>query len=265
MTTMDEKLSAYLDNMLPEDDRAALESLIAASPEVAARLEALALANAEFVSHAAAIDDVPMSGGLARQLDSLRSAASGGGNVTAFRPRTNINRFFSEHRAIAACAAVAAGFFAWQSVVPSADLPAPGGAIDSGGLIIAESPLGRMFATSPSEEAVALGKGDEGRVRFSFASAEGDWCRLADVESAGASSRLVACRTGGAGEDWQVMIAAYAGPADGTGTDIYYTASTQAVSSVEALLDTLMDGAPLGPDEEATLIGASWRRPSPQP
>lgn len=265
MTTMDEKLSAYLDNMLPEDDRAALESLLAASPEVAARLEALALANAEFVSHAAVIDDVPMSRGLARQLDSLRSAASGGGNVTAFRPRPGISRFFNDHRALAACAAVATGFFAWQSVVPSADLPAPGGAIESGGLIIAESPLGRMFAASPSDEAVALGNGEEGRVRFSFASAEGGWCRLADIESAGASSRLVACQTGDAGEDWQVMIAAYASPVDGTGTDIYRTASAQAVSSVESLLDTLMDGAPIGPDEEATLIGASWRRPSPQP
>lgn len=263
MTTMDEKLSAYLDNMLPEDERAALESLIAASPEVAARLEALALANAEFVARAAAIDDVPMSGGLARQLDSLRSAGSGGGgNVTAFRPRPGLSRFFNDHRALAACAAVAAGFFAWQSVVPSPELSAPGGAIESGGLIIAESPLGRMFAAAPSEETVALGKGEEGRVRFSFASADGGWCRLADVESSGASSRLVACQSG---ENWQVMIAAYTGPADGTGTDIYRTASAQAVSSVESLLDTLMDGAPLGPDEEATLIGADWRSPSTQP
>lgn len=263
MTTMDEKLSAYLDNMLPEDERAALESLIAASPEVAARLEALALANAEFVARAAAIDDVPMSGGLARQLDSLRSAASGGGgNVTAFRPRPGLGRFFNDHRALAACAAVAAGFFAWQSVVPSQDLPTTGGAIESGGLIIAESPLGRMFAAAPSEETVALGKGEEGRVRFSFASADGGWCRLADVESSGASSRLVACQSG---ENWQVMIAAYAGPADGTGADIYRTASAQAVSSVESLLDTLMDGAPLGPDEEAALIGAGWRSPSTQP
>lgn len=264
MTTMDEKLSAYLDNMLPEDERAALESLIAASPEVAARLEALALANAEFVVRAAAIDDVPMSSSLARQLDSLRSAASGGGssNVTALRPRPGLGRFFNDHRALAACAAVAAGFFAWEAVVPPQDMPATGGAIESGGLIIAESPLGRMFATSPSEEAVALGKGEEGRVRFSFASAEGAWCRLADVESPGTTSRLVACQSG---ENWQVMIAAYTGPADGTGTDIYRTASTQAASSVEALLDTLMDGAPLGPDEEATLIGAGWRSPSSQP
>lgn len=264
MTTMDEKLSAYLDNMLPEDDRAALESLIAASPDVAARLEALALANAEFVARAAAIDDVPMSDGLARQLDSLRSAASGdtGGNVTAFRPRPGLGRFFNDHRALAACAAVATGFFAWQSAVPPQDLPAPGGAIDPGGLIIAESPLGRMFAAAPSEETVVLGEGEEGRVRFSFASAEGGWCRLADVESSDASSRLVACQSG---ENWQVMIAAYAGPSDETGTDIYRTASTQAVSSVEALLDTLMDGAPLGPDEEATLIGSGWPRTAGQP
>lgn len=263
MTTMDEKLSAYLDNMLAEDERDALESLIAASPEVAARLETLALANAEFVARAATIDDVPMSGGLARQLESLRSAASGGGgNVTAFRPRPGPGRFFNDHRALAACAAVAAGFFAWQSVGPLQDLPATGGAIESGGLIIAESPLGRMFATSPSEEAVALGKGEEGRVRFSFASAEGGWCRLADVEGPDTTSRLVACQSG---ENWQVMIAAYTGPADGTGTDIYRTASTQAVSSVEALLDTLMDGAPLGPDKEANLIGAGWRAPSTQP
>jgi len=262
MTTMDEKLSAYLDNMLPEDERAALEALIAASPEVAARLEALAFATAEFVERAAVIDSVPMSDGLARQLDSLRSAAGAGGNVTAFRPRASINRFFNDRRALAACAALAAGFFTWQAVVPSEDLPAPGGAIDPSGLIIAESPLGRLFASAPSEEAMALGESEKGRVRFSFAAADGGWCRLADIESSGRTSRLVACEADG---NWQVMIAAYAGPADGTGTDIYRTASNQAVRSVEAVLDTLMDGAPLGPEEEATLIGAGWRRTATQP
>lgn len=263
MTTMDEKLSAYLDNMLPEEERASLESLIAASPEIAARLEALALANADFISHAAAIDTLPMNDGLKRQLDSLRSAASGAGgsNVTAFRKRSGLGRFFNDHRALAACAAIGAGFFAWQVVIPASDMPAPG-AIESNGLLIAESPLVRMFATAPSETAIPLSKGEEGRVRFSFASADGSWCRVADLESSGATSRLVACREG---ENWRMMIAAYAGPADGSGTDIYRTASTQAINSVETLLDVLMADAPLGPEEEQALIASQWRSPPPQP
>ncbi|HAY07633.1 MAG TPA: hypothetical protein PKV67_03795 [Hyphomonas sp.] len=258
MTTMDEKLSAYLDNMLPEDERAALESLIAASPELAARLEALALANADFIGHAASIDAVPLSEGLQRQMDALRSAASGGGrsNITAFRKRSAPGRFFNDHRALAACAAIGAGFFAWQAVVPTSDLPSPG-AIDSGGLIIAESPLGRMFAAAPSEAAVPLGEGEHGRVRFTFASADGGWCRLADVEASGVATRIVACESGG---DWRMMMAAYAGPADRSGTDIYRTASTHAVINVEALLDTLMADAPLAPEEELAQINTGWRQ-----
>jgi len=263
MITMDEKLSAYLDNMLPEDERAALESLIAASPELAARLEALALANADFVGHAASIDAVPMSEGLQRQLDALRSAASGpgGGNVTAFRKRSAPGRFFKEHRALAACAAIGAGFFAWQAAVPTSDMPPPG-AIDSGGLVIAESPLGRMFAAAPSETPVSIGEDETGRVRFTFASADGGWCRLADIEASGAATRIVACESGG---DWRMMIAAYTGPSNRSDTDFYRTASTQAVISVETMLDTLMADAPLTPEEEMAQITSGWRQLTPTP
>lgn len=262
MMTMDEKLSAYLDDMLPEEERRALEALIAASPELAARLEALALANADFISHASAIDDLPMADGLQRQLQSLKAAAdAGGGNVTPFRKPGTFARFFNDHRALAACAAVATGFFAWQSVVPGTEVQTPG-AIDPGGLIIADSSLGKMFQTSASEASVELGQGDQGRVRFSFASANGDWCRVADVTAAAGTSRLVACQQ----EDgWQVVAAAYAGPADPQGTNVYKTASSQAASSIEAVLDTLMPEAPLGPEEEQALIDAGWRQTSPAP
>lgn len=258
MNSMDEKLSAYLDNMLPEEERASLESLLAASPEIAARLEALALANTDFIARAAEIDRIPMSDGLRIQLESLRSAAHGPpSNVTAFRPRSALSRFFNDHRAVAACAAVAAGFFAWQSVVPG-PVPAPSDGIDPGGLIIAESPLGRMLAASPSETPVPLGDGQEGRVRFSFASSDGGWCRLADIEAPDGTSRLVACQSG---EDWRMMMAAYTGPAGDPGPDVYRTASAQAAASVEALLDTLMADAPLAPEAEEALINAGWNQP----
>lgn len=257
MTTMDEKLSAYLDNMLPEHERAGLEALLAASPELADRLEALALANADFISHAADIDRVPMSAGLDRQLQSLSGAASGGGSVTPFRPRAGLPRFLTEHRALAACAAVAAGIFAWQATVPASTAP---GGMDAGGMIYADTSLGRMLSTATSETVTGLGDGAEGRVRFTFASTGGDWCRLADLDKAGSTSRLVACQSG---EDWRVMIAAYAGPSDGAGTDVYRTASAQAVTSVEALLDTMMQDAPLGPEDEQALIRMGWTPANP--
>lgn len=253
MMTMDEKLSAYLDGELSGDERVALEALLAGDEELAARLEALALANSEFAQHASRIDDMPMSEGLARRIASLEAAGSAGGNVTVFRPRQALDRFVLEHRALAACAAVLAGVVVWQSVQPGG---APGNGIDAGGEIYAGSNLDRMLNTSPSDTVVDLGEGLEGRVRFSFASAEGGYCRVADMAEAGATSRMVACR-----EDntWRVMIAAHTGAGNTGGEDLYRTASAQAAQSVETVLDALILQAPMGAEEEAGLIARNWK------
>lgn len=253
MMSMDEKLSAYLDDMLPEEERAALEALLAADPALAGRLEALALANADFAAQAAEIDGLEMSDGLKRQLASLAGASAGDGNVVAFRFRDSLADRLTQHRALAACAAVAAGLLVWQTVMPEAE---PGSGPDGAGFIYADTGIGRMLTLSPSGEAVPLSEDAAGQVRFSFAAQDGAYCRLADLTEAGATSRLVACREG---EGWRVMIAVYTGQADGTGPDIYRTASTEAARSVETVLDTLMAEAPLGPEQEADIIRARWK------
>lgn len=253
MMTMDEKLSAYLDGELSGEERVALETLLAADEELAARLEALALANAEFTEHASRIDDIPMSGGLARQIASLEAAGDAGGTVAVFRPRRQLNRFFHEHRALAACAALLAGVVVWQSMQPGG---VSASRMDAGGMIYAGSDLDRMLNASPSDAVVDLGEGLEGRVRFSFASAEGGYCRVADLAEAGGASRMVACQGGDA---WRVVIAAYTGSGSNGGEDLYRTASAQAAQSVETMLDALMADAPLGAEEEAGLIARKWK------
>lgn len=253
MMTMDEKLSAYLDGELSGDERVALEALLAADEELAGRLEALALANSEFAEHARRIDDIPMSDGLARQLASLEAAGSAGGTVAVFRPRRRLGGFFHEHRALAACAAVLAGVVVWQSMQPGG---APANGMDAGGVIYAGSDLDRMLNASPSETVVDLGEGIEGRVRFSFASAEGGYCRVADLVETAATSRIVACQEEGA---WRVVIAAHTGGGTQGGEDLYRTASAHAAQSVETVLDALIFDAPMGAEEEAGLIARKWK------
>jgi hypothetical protein len=252
MTTLDEKLSAYLDNMLPEDERRALETLLAADPALGERLEALALANAEFVAHAADIDRTEMSDGLKRQLAALHAASGAGDTVVAFRLRRNLSAFLSDHRALAACAAVAAGAFALHIAQPAGDV---GGARDAGGLVYAGHAVREMLEDAPSGTPVGLSDNGEGTVRFSFASADGSYCRLADVSDGGAGTRLVACREN---DGWRVVIAASTSRPDHPETDIYRTASAEAARSVEAVLDSLMADAPLGAEEEAEIIRRNW-------
>lgn len=250
MTTMDEKLSAYLDNMLPEDERAGLEALLAADPALADRLEALALANSEFVSRASEIRHIEMSDGLKRQLASLETAASAGDDrVIAFRGRRSMAGVLADHRAVAACAAVAVGLLAWQVLQPAAP---PRGSFGAGGLVFAGSALDRLLEASPS----GAGEAEAG-VHFSFAAADGRYCRVADVSEGRAASRLVACRED---DGWRVVVAAYSGAPESAQADIYRTASNEAARSVEAALDALMTDAPLDTEEEAALIRNRWQK-----
>lgn len=252
MTTMDEKLSAYLDDMLPEDERAGLEALLAADPALAERLEALALANSEFVSRAAEIRHIEMSDGLKRQLASLEAAASASDNrVVPFRGQRSLAGALVDHRAMAACAAVVAGFFAWQLLQPASP---PSGGFGASGLVFAGSSLDRLLEDAPSGTGASAA---EGNVRFSFAAADGSYCRVADLSEGGAGSRLVACRED---EGWRVVVAAYTAAPETPQTDVYRTASNEAARSIEAVLDTLMADAPMGVDEEAHLIRNRWKQ-----
>lgn len=250
MTTTDEKLSAYLDDMLDEDERAGLEALLAADPALADRLEALALANSEFVARAAEIRHIEMSDGLKRQLASLEAAAAAQDDrVVAFRGRRSLVGVLTDHRAVAACAALAAGLLGWQALQPAAP---PRGSFGAGGLVFAGSALDGLLEASPSGASQA-----DGSVHFSFAAAGGGYCRVADLSEGGAASRLVACREG---DGWRVVVAAYTGTPDSAQADVYRTASSEAVRSVEAALDALMTDAPLDADEESDLIRNGWQR-----
>lgn len=247
MTMMDEKLSAYLDDMLDEDERVGLEALLAADAALADRLEALALANSAFVARAAEIRHIEVSDGLKRQLASLEAAASTGDDrVVPFRGRRSVAGVLSDHRAIAACAALAVGLLAWQTLQPAA---APGSSFGAGGMVFAGSGLDRMLETSASGA-------EESGVRFSFAAADGSYCRVADLSEGGAASRLVACRED---EGWRVVVAAYTGVPNNAQADVYRTASSEAARSVEAVLDTLMADAPLDIEEEEDLIRRRWQ------
>lgn len=251
MTDLDEKLSAYLDGMLEGDDALRIEDLIASDTAVAARLEALALANSDFVQWSEAIDDMPFSAGLAAQMAKLHvdaARADGASNVTALSPRRSVLRFLDTHRAVAAAAAVAAGLIAVQVGMPP---PEPATGLPGDNLIFADSRLGEILNSVASGEPAKAGKDVEVTVRFSFASSTGDTCRVTDLASAGGTSRMVACR-----EDagWRVKVASY-GPAPAAGgDDTYQTASGPAGDAIEAYLDAVMAGAPLSLEEEAQLL-----------
>lgn len=259
MTELDEKLSAYLDGELDDAARAEIEALLAADPQVAQRLEALALANSDFVESADAITDAPASPALARQLAALHVAAAGGGNVVAFRKAPRLLDILTDRRALAACAALAVGALAVQNALPPT---APASQLPADGLILASSPLGKIFETAESGTQAEAPGHVEAMMQFSFANQDGQPCRVADLAAASGASRVVACReTGG----WRVAVASFTARKPAGGTDLYQTASGPGGDAIETYLDAAMADSPYSADDEAALITAGWPTPNASP
>ena len=253
--TLDARLSAYLDGELDAAGITEIERLIDSDPQVAARLEALATARADFETASHEIDDVPMSASLATMLDRLESRADEDdetSEVIAFPAWRQAASFFRQHRAIAASVAVAAGAMTLQTAVPAQVSSIDG--LPANGALPADSGVGRVLEASASGSSQTLEDGLTVTPRFTFASGEG-YCRVADTVSNGAQSRFVACRekTG-----WQVAIATFTAASGGSPDAPYRTASQAGSESVEAFLDSTMTDPPLGAEEESELIKTGW-------
>lgn len=121
--------------------------------------------------------------------------------------------------------------------------------------LIAQGPLRLALDNSPSGEAISNSDDMRLTLRMSFQSQAGDYCREYFIASSSAEgSAGVACHQSG---QWVVHFQALV-PPPGLQTDEIKPAGAD--SLIYPLIETIIDGPPLGADDEARLIAKRWAK-----
>lgn len=247
----DERLSAYLDGELPRAEADELARRIAREPALSARLEELRTMNRAAAAAFRVFDERPMPPRVLELLgedeDERRAT-----NVVPLRRAAAVGQLFRLPVALAASIALVAGL--WL-----------GGLLDNRGApesaayasrIAEGSALHRVFARATSGEAVELGGNRRAAPVLTFLSDGGAWCRQVRITGGPAPADTLACRRNG---EWQVELVTFGPAAPAAGGAPYGQASAGGTPAMRAALDDLMGREPpLGPADEADVIGREW-------
>ena len=238
----DEQISAFLDGELSPADFEAMLSDLETNPDVAARVRRMSEATKAFVTASLAIDEEPMSAGLAKVLAAPPSA-----KVIPFRGRS-FAATVMDHRAIAA--SLVCAFAAWGVFAMSGSVDENGS--DTGGMIAAASPLHRALETGATGDVVKVSGSQTATPRLSFAKDDGDFCRQFDLASRDGVTSAIACRDDGV---WRTEVAVYGQAAPG---EEYTTASGEKAEPLEAFIARFIAGDPLDAAAEKAAIANNW-------
>ncbi len=252
--TDDEWLSALLDGELSSADEQRLRERMAREPALAARFQQLRDADAALRGQLRADKDAPLPQGVddllaraRRQADADHEPGARGGVIpfpTVVRQRWPM--------AAAASVALVVGVVIGQLWPGSSPRVAEPLALLGPGLVSEGSALHAAVSELPSGEARQVA-GVTVTPRFSFQGVAGAPCRLVRLDDGSRANEAVVCRED---NDWQVQMTAVAMPADGD--EAMLRPATAPEGPMQRALTALMDGAPLGPQEEATLRERDW-------
>jgi anti-sigma-K factor RskA len=233
----DAMLSAYLDGELSAQDLREVRAALAIDRALAARLAALQRVNELVVRHAKALDATPLPAGV---LELLQPKAPQATTATIVQgPWQRWSRHAGAQLALAASLVLALGLTLNNLLEPApAALPALAAYAE-------QLDTSRSGTSMTVEQATLIN-------RFSFRHQDGRYCRQYQLSTATAGTENVACRSAGG---W-TLVASLPVPVQAT-PDAYQPASSSAELNV--LLDTMMQGAALDLDTEATLIARGWQ------
>lgn len=255
MTVSDEEVFAYVDGELPPETMAKITAAMSKDPALAARIQAQRdLRRLLSGAHAGVLRE-PVPPGLKATV----TAGSKPAEVIAFpqpRPKEKIKDKAKVQKPSApvagrpafrkppAWAAMAACLVAGLAIGRLA-LPSPPTADGrAAALPMAVGPLAQAL----EDGAAAQGQGPV-RIGVTFKSQDGRWCRTFQ----GQAQAGVACRAGGS---WRVLASSPAGAAAG---GEYRQAASQTPAAVMAVVDGMIEGAPLDAAGEAQALKTNWR------
>jgi hypothetical protein len=234
-TIDDAMLSAYLDNELAAQDMRAVSEALAADPVLATRFNALQMADELVRQHARALDDIPL------RPSTLALLQTDSGKVVPIN-RKVVNKSWRNWTPVQR--ALAAGIVVVVAVVSYLRDPATDA-------LPALAAYAAQLDTVPSGTTVNADAATL-NARFSFRDGEGRYCRQYQLRGTSAAADNIACRT----EQGWALVASLPLPLEAR-PDAYQPASSSA--ELNALLDTMMQGAALDLATEANLIESGWQ------
>ena len=258
----DEKLVAYADGELSEQEAVEIEQALSQDPTAGHRLRALVEAGemARLAFAEIAEEPVPerlraavMNAPTASDSEASTEDTQDTGDTSREDTPNNVVRLPRRQprqqavwRPVALAAslafAVAAGVFAWLS-----------GGENSGSEGRLTAQLAEALSQTPSYEPVQLADG-EVTVIGSFLSQDDRFCREFEQLSEAGGERGLVCRTG-PDEEWQLVASSTIASADTSGTEGFRPAGADSDDPVAAAVDRLQAGSLLSTEEERRALG----------
>lgn len=236
MKISDEMLSGFLDNELPPEQMEQVREQLAIDDALLQRLTDMTVVDQQVTQHFDAINHLPLPPAIDELLQQPQTRPN---NVVAISRWRRAGQLMNQHIAIAASAALLAGFLLatllpmteqhtqWQQVAAALDV-------------------------QPSGQKVILNNSQSLLPRLTFSDKQQRYCRQYQLTAGTSRSEHIACRTK---QGWQ-LHASVTLP-DLAEDNVYRTASGGAV--LDDVIDTMIDGQPVSSTDEAQLIERHWQ------
>ena len=244
MNINDETLSAFLDSELSEHEMEQVRKALETNDELVMRLAELSEVDMLVKEHATRIDDAPLSDSLAKtvaKLDTPTTKNTSNSNVVALTPWQTVKQSANKSLAIAASIAVVFGIAMTSYLQPH----------NAQNLFVASntaSALNTQLSSSVFEQS----DGSVFSAQLSFKNQQGELCRQYVLSSNNTTQTSIACKTQ---SGWQIK-AQTAAQQSNNGAQ-YQAASNN--SELDAVIDSMISGAPLDRAQEQQAISAKWQ------
>lgn len=244
MIISDEKLSAFLDAELAENEMESIRELISEDETLANRLAELAMVDAKIAQHYSTIDKRPLPDAVENLLASAPDVATPvpSATIIPFPLWKKVQRGLQQHAAVAACTALVVGFGLAQLLPGSQNSP-----------LADWNAIAAVLDTAASGTEQTLADDKQIKPRLTFINEQGNYCRQFRVSDAHTTTENIACRVG---EQWQPGFTIYT---QGEPSDGDYQTATHSAPELDQELDNIMQGDAFDAQAESTIIRRGWK------